>query len=92
MFCLDTENADGSTDRSPTTNIHEHLRRVKLAALLPFGFGLPMIGGALRDSSGSYASTMVLCSFLLLTGVGVLFALYRLPGGELSPGDAEPTR
>jgi len=60
--------------------------------LLPFGFGLPMIGGALRDSSGSYASTMVLCSFLLLTGVGVLFALYRLPGGELSPGDAEPTR
>lgn len=45
--------------------------------LLPFGFGLPMIAGALRDTHGSYLSTLMLCAGLLATGIVVLTALAR---------------
>jgi predicted MFS family arabinose efflux permease len=41
--------------------------------LLPFGFGLPMIGGALRDSQGSYSGMIALCAGMLACALIVLF-------------------
>ena len=45
--------------------------------LLPFGFGLPMIAGALRDASGSYRAVMILCMGLLFVAVVALALLAR---------------
>lgn len=44
-------------------------------ALLPFGFGLPILGGALRDATGSYQSMLAVCAGLLCVGIGVLALL-----------------
>ncbi len=46
-------------------------------ALLPFGFGLPMVAGALRDASGDYATTLMLCGALVLVGIGAVAGLIR---------------
>jgi len=43
--------------------------------MLPFGFGLPMVGGALRDATGSYASVLWLCALLFACGLAVCLAL-----------------
>jgi len=48
-------------------------------ALLPLGVGLPMLAGALRDTTGGYGSTMVLCGALFVIGIGGLSALSRQP-------------
>jgi cyanate permease len=45
--------------------------------LLPFGFGLPMVAGALRDARGNYDAVLLVCMCLFLTGVGALLLLSR---------------
>jgi cyanate permease len=54
-------------------------RAVGLANLtmLPFGAGLPLLAGALRDAQGSYDGVMLVCAGLLLTGVALLGVLTR---------------
>jgi predicted MFS family arabinose efflux permease len=47
-------------------------------AILPFGFGLPMIAGGLRDATGSYSTTILLCLCLLLVGIAAIASLARL--------------
>ncbi|MDP6980288.1 MAG: MFS transporter [Myxococcota bacterium] len=47
--------------------------------MLPFGFGLPMVGGALRDATGSYASLFMVCMGLFAIGLTALIALQRRP-------------
>ncbi len=52
--------------------------------MLPFGFGLPMVGGALRDTTGSYASLLLLCFGLLAVGLAAVVALQRRPRAAVS--------
>jgi predicted MFS family arabinose efflux permease len=49
-------------------------------AILPFGFGLPMLAGWLRDVTGSYSATTLLCLALVLTGVFAVAALTLILG------------
>ena len=46
-------------------------------AILPLGFGLPMITGGMRDSGGHYQGAMLLCISILSCGIAVLVALSR---------------
>jgi predicted MFS family arabinose efflux permease len=46
-------------------------------AMLPFGFGLPMITGGMRDSGGDYQGAILLCIGILSCGIAVLVALSR---------------
>jgi len=56
-------------------------------AILPFGFGLPMIAGGLRDATGSYSTTITLCLGLLLIAIGAIAALSRIqrPESTINP-------
>jgi len=45
--------------------------------MLPFGFGLPMITGGMRDSGGDYQGAILLCIGILSCGIAVLVALSR---------------
>lgn len=57
--------------------------------MLPFGFGLPMIGGALRDATGSYTSLLLLCSGLFCVSIAALVVLHRRrPQPQANPGSA----
>ncbi len=53
-------------------------------AIVPFGFGLPMIAGGLRDTTGSYSTTTLLCFGLLLLGIATIVSLGRLERNERS--------
>ena len=54
-------------------------RAVGLAnlCLLPFGTGLPLVAGALRDAQGSYDTVLLVCMGLLGAGVAMLGVLAR---------------
>ena len=51
-------------------------------AIVPFGFGLPMIAGGLRDMTGSYSTTILLCFGLLVVGLGAIASLARRERSE----------
>jgi predicted MFS family arabinose efflux permease len=55
-------------------------RAVGLAnlCLLPFGAGLPMVAGGLRDAQGSYDAVLLVCAALMLAGVALLAVLQRV--------------
>jgi len=50
--------------------------------ILPFGFGLPMLAGWLRDTTGSYSSTILVCLLLLVFGTAAVAALSLLRKGS----------
>ncbi len=47
--------------------------------MLPFGFGLPLAGGALRDLQGNYSGTIALCLALLAAGLVAAVLSGRVP-------------
>ena len=53
-------------------------------AILPFGFGLPILAGGLRDVSGSYSGAIALCLGLVLVALGAIVALSRIERIERS--------
>ena len=50
-----------------TANLGRSMGLANLA-ILPFGFSLPMLAGWLRDTTGSYSTTTLLCMALVLVG------------------------
>jgi len=46
--------------------------------LLPFGFGLPLVAGAMRDANGNYLSTAALCAAFLALGALFVFVSSRI--------------
>lgn len=68
-------------DKFGTANLGRSMGLANLA-ILPFGFGLPMIAGGLHDITGSYSTTIILCSCLLSVGIAAIAALARLERTE----------
>jgi predicted MFS family arabinose efflux permease len=64
-------------DKFGSANLGRSMGLANLA-ILPFGFGLPMIAGGLRDATGSYSTTIILCLCLLLVGIAAIASLARL--------------
>ncbi|HIF92592.1 MAG: MFS transporter [Myxococcales bacterium] len=57
-----------------TANLGRSMGLANLA-ILPFGFSLPMLAGWLRDTTGSYSTTTLLCMALVLVGAFAVTAL-----------------